>query len=76
MRLLEGVTISAYRDSRKSQYGIAVVYRLVRAPKGVGVVSHLTMWSIDEAVETDLYQSVVLSPQWLKCLAGSIWLHS
>ena len=29
------------------------------------------MWSIDEVVETDLYQSEVLSPQWLKCLPGS-----
>ena len=57
MRLLEGVTSSAYRDSRKSQCDIAVVYRLVRAPKGAGVASHLIMWSIDEMVEIDLYQS-------------------
>ena len=63
MRLLEGVTSSAYRDSRKSQCDIAVVYRLVRSPKGAGVASHLTMWSIDEVIEIDLYQSGVLSHQ-------------
>lgn len=57
MRLLEGVTSSAYRDSRKSQCDIAVVYRLVCVPKGVGMALRLIMWSIDEVVEIDLYQS-------------------
>ena len=71
MRLLESVTSSAYRDSRRSQYDIAVVYRLVRAPKGAGVASHLTMWSIGEVVEIDLCQSGVLSRQSLKCLPES-----
>ena len=71
MRLLEGVTSRDYRDSRKSQRDIAVVYRLVRSPKGAGVASRLTIWSIDEVVEIDLYQSGVLSRQSLKCLPES-----
>ena len=48
----------------------------MRTPKDADVVPRLTMWSIDEMVEIDLYQSVVLSPQWLKCLAESIWRRS
>ena len=63
VRLLEGVTSSGYRDSRKSQCDIAVAYRLVCVPKGVGMALRLIIWSIDEMVEIDLYQSGVLSRQ-------------
>ena len=52
-----GGTSSACRYSRKSQCDIAVVYRRVCAPRGVGVALRLIMWSIDEVVEIDLYQS-------------------
>lgn len=52
-----GVTSSGYRDSRKSQCDIAVAYRLVCVPKGVGMALRLIIWSIDEVVEIDLYQS-------------------